>query len=229
MLAVALALQLLSADPQAYAWDGKSPIRLELGQSIRLHIPKCCSHIAVSGFVFEANVVAADTLEIAAAGPGKSTLLAWTTDGTPVSAAIEVSPAPVKEWDGRSAVRLVVGKPVLLHVPKISRLAVSVGMGPYDLKSIGNDTIELTGQAPGKGIVLGWRSDETRFQIELEIVEPPPAAQAKVRAGERVMVTIPEELVDLREAPRDGGTLLIGTGASGARYEISVTPLPKKR
>jgi hypothetical protein len=226
---MALAVQFLGAEPPTYAWDGTTPIRLERGQSVRLHIPQCCSRIAVSGSVFEANVVARDTLEITAAGSGKSTLLAWTTDGTPVSAAIEVSPVPMKEWDGRSVVQLVVGKPLLLHVPKISRLAVSVGMGPYELKFIGNDTIELTGQAPGKGYVLGWRSDETRFQIELEIVEPPPAAHVKVRAGERVMVTIPEELVDLREAPRDGGTLLIGTGASGAQYEISVTPLPKKR
>jgi hypothetical protein len=229
MLAAALVLHLLSAEPPTYRWDGKSPVRLTVGESIRLHVPGCCSHLAVSGFVFDANVVAPDTLQITATGMGKSTLLAWAAGGARVAVAIEVYSAHVWEWDGHSTVRVEVGKPLLLHLPRLARLAVSTGMGPYDLKMLGDDVMELTGEAVGQGQVLGWKSDGSRFEIHLDIREPASDVQVKARGDEQVMVSLPEELVDLREVPRDGGTLLIGTGASGAQYEISVTPVPRKR
>jgi hypothetical protein len=222
-------LRILSAEPQAHAWDGKSPIRLSLGESVRIPVPKGCARIAVSGDVFDVRTIGNNTLEATGTAVGKSTLLAWAADGTRIAAVIEVYPAPVQQWDGRGPVRVVVGKPLLLHIPKISRVAVSVGMGPYDLRFLGDEVVRIDGQSPGKGYVLGWRSDGTRFQIDLDIVTPAPDVVVKARADDRVMVTIPEELVDMREAPGDGGTRLIVTGASGAQYEISVTPVPKKR
>jgi hypothetical protein len=229
VLALALLLRILSAEPQAYVWNSGSPLRLSVGESVRIPVPKGVARIAVSGSVFDVRTIGNQTIVVTGAAEGKSTLLAWSVDGSRMAAPIEVFPRPVTEWDGRSRVRVMVGKPLLLHIPKLSRVAGSVGMGPYGLKILADGVVDLDAQSPGAGVLLGWRSDGTRFQIDLDLVAPISDASVRARADDRVMVTIPEELVDLREAPGDGGTLLIGTGASGAQYEISVTPVPKKR
>jgi hypothetical protein len=139
---------------------------------------------------------------------------------------------PVLHWDGKSTVELTVGTPVRVQIPKCcERFAVSTALGPYALTFVGNQTVELTAAAKGRGLIIAWLTNGERINVPLQMSEPPrkpvTLTERKIHPGDATLITLPEDIADLREVPGDGGVELEVTGTSGEKYRVSVTPVPR--
>jgi len=139
------------------------------------------------------------------------------------------------------SLELEVGEARVFRVPGVQRIAVSSAT-MYQVRTLDRDDLAIEGFETGRTTVLIWLANGKRRSVLLTVVPrhtPPPAVRVKgetrraarlspdggVSRGEVEVFEIPEELHDLREvSTADGGVVLEGFTADGARRVITLTP-----